>query len=655
MDSQNKASERSGIGKKLSRRKLIASFGLISATVATSGLMRVYGSQNNELPIGRNDGGADIRNGMDRKIPFASPHSPYLVETIEQLRALTGMSDGNTTVILATGRAGLFRWTAQNKSGEVANDPQMGIYAPSNADPTGSSGCWVRERTKNIIKPEWFGASWDGSTDDTSSIQHAVNFAEPDATILYSPGDVRLDGNIILNKPGKHIAMGTSFRRASLNNTDNFFHGQNITGVIVIKGARYYGSVDRTKAGFSSSAACIRFDGCSDVRIYDIYATGGASGIQAYRCSALTVFDSEVTGNVLTGISGICNNVAIKRIKSHRNGYLASGLTHEVYFLNSSNGVITDSEFGDPIDPSSTTLVIRYDQPQDDGGAFSEVSNWTILGCKLYGGMGARFNSIASSVANRKPVKGIKFLQNLCSGGAGLRIDEPDQCVSANNVMDFLTVAGAAQYPGYTIGFVSQNDRAKRVNENVLTALRSAAIDGVRFENTMLDNGADPAFNVITGYGGIAACSIINPIIKGTGAPFDSGFLTRYRVNRDVKVLSTTGMKLFNNEAIVLETSSAYTPNNNKAGAAPFYFALSDPAGTSIHPPSIAAEGMGLEMVLRNTGGTGMAVTFDSVYKLTALTASNLGSSSLHQFMYLKFMYIQGGWRQLGEGAWTQS
>ncbi|RKN86306.1 right-handed parallel beta-helix repeat-containing protein [Paenibacillus ginsengarvi] len=655
MDSQPNASERGGYGKKLSRRKLIASFGLIGATFATGGLMRTYASPGNEEPTGRKDGDAEIRDGMDRKIPFVSPNNPYLVETIAQLRALSGMSSGNTAVLFTTGRAGLFRWTSLNKSGEVANDPQMGIYAPSNADPTGSSGCWVRERSTNIIKPEWFGAIWDGTTDDTSSIQHAVNFAEPDATIVYSPGDVRVDGSITLSKPAKHIAMGTCFRRTSLNNTDNFFHGQHITGVIEMKGARFYGSVDRTKPGFLASAACIRFDGCSDVRIYEVYARGGASGIQAYTCSALTVVDTEVTGNVLTGVSGISNNVSIKRIKSHKNGYVATGLTHEVYFLNSSNGSITDSEIGDPVDPSSSTLVVRYDQPQDDGGAFSEVSNWSVLGCTFYGGVGVRFNSIASTVATRKPVKGIKFFHNECSGGAGLRIDEPERCVSANNVMDFLTVAGAAQYPGYAISFVSQNDRVKRVNENVLTALRLVAINSVRFENITVDNGTEPAFNVITGYGGIAACSIVNPIIEGTGVPFDSGFLTRYRVNRDVKVLSATGLKQFNREDIVLETSATYTPDNNKAGAAPFYLALSDPAGTSIQAPSVATEGMALEMVLRNTGGTGMTVSFDSVYKLTALTTSILGSSSLHQFMYLKFMYIQGAWRQLGEGAWTQA
>ncbi|MDF2717299.1 MAG: hypothetical protein K0R28_4224, partial [Paenibacillus sp.] len=130
MDSQNKARERGGLGRNLSRRKLIASFGLIGATFATGGLMRAYGSPGNEAPTDRNDGDAEIRNGKDRKIPFVSSHNPYLVETIAQLRALAGMSDGNTAVIFATGRAGLFRWTSQNKSGEVANDPQMGIYAP---------------------------------------------------------------------------------------------------------------------------------------------------------------------------------------------------------------------------------------------------------------------------------------------------------------------------------------------------------------------------------------------------------------------------------------------------------------------------------------------------------------------------------------------
>lgn len=641
---QNKTDENSRPGRKLSRRKLIASLSLLGAGVATGGLMRAYASQREEVPVGGR-----------KEVSVLSVPAGHLVDTMAELRTLTGMSSGDAAIVCATGRAGTFLWTSLDKSGEVADDPQMGVYVPSNADPTGAGGCWVRERTKAVVKPEWFGAAWDGVTDDTAAIQHAVNLAEPDAAIIYSPGDVRVDGTVALSKPGKHIAKGTCFRRSSLNNADKFFHAQAVTGTLVIKGARFFGSVDRTKPGYLPTAACIRFDNCSDVRIYDVFATGGASGIQAYGCGALAVLDSELTGNVLTGISGICNNVVIKRIKSHKNGYTASGLTHEVYFLNSSNGIVSDCEIGDHVDATSTSLVVRYDGPQDDNGAFSETANWTIRNCRFYGDKGVRFNSLAGSVAQRKPVKGIKFLHNECSDGAGLRIDEPEQCVSAYNVMDSLTVSGASQYTGYTIGFVSQNDRVKNVFTNVLTSLRFAAIAGIRFENITLNNGSDPAFNVISGFGGIAACSIINPVVTGTGAPFDSGFLLRYRVNRDVLVVSATGLKLLNREEISLETSATYTPDNHKSGSAPFYFALSDPAGTSIYAPAVATEGMALEIVLRNTGGAGRTVTFDPVYKLTAQTASSLGNSSLNQFMYLKFMYIYGAWRQLGEGAWTQA
>ncbi|MDF2722123.1 MAG: hypothetical protein K0Q59_1798, partial [Paenibacillus sp.] len=62
MDSQHKASERGGLGRNLSRRKLIASFGLIAATFATGGLMRAYGSPGNEAPTNQNVGDAEIGN-----------------------------------------------------------------------------------------------------------------------------------------------------------------------------------------------------------------------------------------------------------------------------------------------------------------------------------------------------------------------------------------------------------------------------------------------------------------------------------------------------------------------------------------------------------------------------------------------------------------
>lgn len=649
MNSDNKITDSGVPGRTLSRRRLIASFGLLGVGAAAGSLIKAYGNGPQEPLI------EDQPYHKPQAVSILSSSAHHEVSTIDDLRALTGMSSGDSAQVLTTGRAGTFIWSALNHSGDAANDPLMGVYVPPAADPTGASGCWIRERTKAVLKPEWFGAAWDGITDDTAAIQHAVDLAEPDATILYSPGDVRIDGTVSLSKPGKHIAAGTCFRRTVTNNSGQFFHGQAITGLLVVKGARFFGNVNRTGPGYSSTAACIRFDDCADVRIYDIFATGGASGIQAYRCNALTVMDSELTGNVLTGISGISNNVVIKRIKSHKNGYTANGLTHEVYFLNSSNGLVSDSEIGDHLDPVSSSLIVRYDGPQDDNGAFSEVTNWTIRNCRFSGDNGPRFNSLAATVALRKPVKGIKFVHNECVNGAGLRIDEPEQCVSANNVMDVLTVAGASQYPGYVIGFASQNDRVKRIHANVLTSLRFSAIDGIRFENTILDNGNEPAFNVISGYGGIAACSIIHPVVAGTGAPFDSGFLTRYRVNRDVKVMSATGLKLLHREDLALATASAHTPNNHKAGSTTFYFAFTDPAGTLIHAPDVATEGMLLEIILRNTGGAGRPVTFDAVYKLSAQTAGSLGSSDLNQFMYLKFIHLSGAWRQLGEAAWTQA
>ncbi len=59
-------------------------------------------------------------------------------------------------------------------AGYVQADPQQAVYIAPNSDATGASGAWVRVLDADkTIKPEWFGAAGDGTTNDTDAFYAA--------------------------------------------------------------------------------------------------------------------------------------------------------------------------------------------------------------------------------------------------------------------------------------------------------------------------------------------------------------------------------------------------------------------------------------------------------------------------------------------------
>lgn len=76
------------------------------------------------------------------------------------------------------GREGRFIFSTADLSTEVTADTAQGIYLPPDSDATGASGAWVRQY--DVLKPEYFGAVGDGSTDDALAILKAVEMAADD-------------------------------------------------------------------------------------------------------------------------------------------------------------------------------------------------------------------------------------------------------------------------------------------------------------------------------------------------------------------------------------------------------------------------------------------------------------------------------------------
>lgn len=91
--------------------------------------------------------------------------------------SITGLASGDRRYVNGQG---LFTWDSSDLSTEVGYDDgtTAGVYLPPDSDATGASGCWVREEylREKIVRPEWFGAAGDATTDDQAAFQDCVDF-----------------------------------------------------------------------------------------------------------------------------------------------------------------------------------------------------------------------------------------------------------------------------------------------------------------------------------------------------------------------------------------------------------------------------------------------------------------------------------------------
>lgn len=92
------------------------------------------------------------------------------------LAAIAGPVAGQTAYLAEAGREGWFIFTDDDKSAEVTADTTQAIYVAPSTDTTGASGAWVRVYYDQL-DVGWFGATGDGSTDDTAAIQAAIDWA----------------------------------------------------------------------------------------------------------------------------------------------------------------------------------------------------------------------------------------------------------------------------------------------------------------------------------------------------------------------------------------------------------------------------------------------------------------------------------------------
>jgi hypothetical protein len=112
------------------------------------------------------------------------------VATVTALKALDTSSD-TIAYLTASGREGVWNWRSGDYSTEITADTNNGIYAKADAIAS-TVGAWVRayDGAADVL---WFGATGDGTTDDASAIQAAVDHG---GTIWFPAGTYRVDSTI---------------------------------------------------------------------------------------------------------------------------------------------------------------------------------------------------------------------------------------------------------------------------------------------------------------------------------------------------------------------------------------------------------------------------------------------------------------------------
>lgn len=85
-------------------------------------------------------------------------------------------------VLSEPGREGLFVWKTGDFSEQVASDTCQGVYVASQIAPT--SGVWMRA-FEGPVSVKWFGASGNGTTDDTAALQGAINYVQNQSVSNY--------------------------------------------------------------------------------------------------------------------------------------------------------------------------------------------------------------------------------------------------------------------------------------------------------------------------------------------------------------------------------------------------------------------------------------------------------------------------------------
>ncbi len=216
------------------------------------------------------------------------------------LKALVTSTD-TVAFLKENGREGLFEFDPSNLSVKVTADPAEGIYVAPTSGPTGASGAWVRSFDTGYLNVKWFGATGNGTTDDKSAIQAAIDFSESLISTISIGGLT-----VFLPRGGYKIESGLSVRQNHI-----VFRGEGKESSVIFANSPSFTLIDFDKLGTSlngvgvvdmavsangnaTAGALIRMDDVTNGYFQNLTLRGWWNGIDLVGCNRTRLMNIEM-------------------------------------------------------------------------------------------------------------------------------------------------------------------------------------------------------------------------------------------------------------------------------------------------------------------------------------------------------------------------
>lgn len=513
------------------------------------------------------------------------------------------------------------------------------------------------------VHVSYFGATGQGLADATEGIQKAVNYSATRKIPLLFAEKTTYITKAVINLPSNTtLYFNKSIVQKNVQTDKDAIFASVNSANITINGLIAEGSLTSNGSiGYSDISSSLRFDSCTDITIDEFNLSKMTSGLRIYYCTGLKVTNGTIHNNILTGVSGFVNNFELDNILFKDNGYLVNGDTHDVYLINSSNGVFRNITFDTAIDPNSYNLEVKYSlqDKKDDliKDSFDKMEDILVEGCRWISGKGMDLVAEAPAASNRRPLKRIT-VKDCDFGTTGwARFTGVENSYSINNKGNILQYSTSSIYAGHTPSFTSINDTFEIVYCNSLSAHYATDVDNVQFINTVVNNKSGAAFRYYEPSATPPACTIVNPtILNNSLKAFDAQFVASIGNGRVACVGGGLADKYKRNMPLNYISGNNITPDNSKGDNEAIFLRIVD-SPTVINAPVSNINNTKMRIVLLTAGIPNYkTVAFsESAYKLSQNTITALSANTSGSLMELEFLCYNGVWYQTNDTSWSNA